>query len=94
MIGLTFGPASALTFGLAAGLALGFAVELAGGPTGVRYGLLLICTRGRLPWFLGRFLDWCYSANLIRVSGIAYQFRHRELQDYLAARPHPTPAAA
>jgi hypothetical protein len=83
----------ALVFGLAVGLAFGLAFGPAGGPAGVRYGFLLVCTRGRLPWFLGRFLDWCYSANLIRVSGIAYQFRHRELQDYLATRPHPLPPA-
>ena len=37
-----------------------------------------------LPWRFGRFLHWCYEAGLIRVAGISYQFRHRELQDYLA----------
>ena len=49
-----------------------------------RYIALLICTRGRLPWRLGLFLDWANDAGLLRVSGIAYQFRHRELQDWLA----------
>ncbi|WP_371493433.1 NACHT domain-containing protein [Kitasatospora sp. NBC_00374] len=51
-----------------------------------RYVATLLCTRGRLPWQLGRFLDWAYGAGLVRVSGTAYQFRHRELQDHLAGR--------
>jgi hypothetical protein len=40
----------------------------------------------RLPWRLSRFLNWCCEAGLIRVVGVAYQFRHRELQDYLSHR--------
>ncbi|WP_101790441.1 NACHT domain-containing protein [Nonomuraea indica] len=55
-----------------------------------RYLGLLLSTRGRLPWRLGRFLHRCYDAGLLRISGIAYQFRHRELQDYLAAHPMPS----
>ncbi|MFD8788409.1 NACHT domain-containing protein [Kitasatospora sp. NPDC059599] len=51
-----------------------------------RYMATLLCTRGRLPRRLGRFLDWAYGAGLVRVSGTAYQFRHRELQDHLAGR--------
>ena len=50
-----------------------------------RYVAFLTCTRGRLPWRLGRFLDWAYGAGLLRISGTAYQFRHRELQDHLAS---------
>jgi hypothetical protein len=49
-----------------------------------RYIALLLCTRHRLPWRLSRFLDWACEANLMRKSGIAYQFRHRELQDWLS----------
>ncbi|MEV7614827.1 NACHT domain-containing protein [Streptomyces sp. NPDC089799] len=51
---------------------------------------------GELPLRLGGFLDWCCEAGLLRVEGFAYQFRHRELQDWLA-RPEPseeTPATA
>ncbi|MFB6818536.1 NACHT domain-containing protein [Streptomyces sp. NPDC056347] len=63
------------------------------GAAGVRYAALLLCTRGRsgtpLPWRPGRFLDWCCDAGLMRTAGIAYQFRHRELQDFLA--PPATP---
>ncbi len=57
---------------------------------GRRYLVFLLCTRGRLPWRLGAFLNWGYDAGLLRVSGVAYQFRHRELQDWLTT--HPTPA--
>lgn len=92
-------PTLGLPFGVAAGLAIGLSIGLVvdlmssgggfGGPLGLRYLGFLLATRGRLPWRLGRFLHWSYRAGLLRVSGIAYQFRHREFQDYLAA--HPTP---
>ncbi|MFF2996963.1 hypothetical protein ACFVTC_20750 [Streptomyces sp. NPDC057950] len=71
-----------LAFGLAAGL-----YWLAG--AGRRYLDFLLCVRGRLPWRLGTFLNWSYEAGLLRISGVAYQFRHRELQDWLTT--HPTP---
>ncbi|NRQ34865.1 NACHT domain-containing protein [Nonomuraea sp. NN258] len=62
----------------------------------VRYLAFLLCTRrwsgNPLPWRMGRFLRWCSQAGLIRVAGTAYQFRHRELQDYLARHPMPEPA--
>jgi hypothetical protein len=77
------------------GLAPRFAIVLAGlflaGLASWRYIALLLCTRRWshhwLPWRLGKFLDWCYTAGLVRVAGISYQFRHRELQDYLARNP-------
>ncbi|MEV0297649.1 NACHT domain-containing protein [Nocardia sp. NPDC050710] len=58
------------------------------------YFVMLLCTRHAwsarpLPWRLGRFLDWCHEVRLLRIAGSAYQFRHRELQDYLER--HPTP---
>jgi hypothetical protein len=37
----------------------------------------------KLPLRLARFLDWAYSAGLLRLSGIAVQFRHIELQNWL-----------
>lgn len=58
------------------------------GSAGMRYLALLLCTRRgarALPWRLGRFLQWATNAGLLRKAGIAYQFRHRELQDWLAA---------
>lgn len=81
----------ALVIGVTAGLTAGLTGRPAGF-VGLRYVALLLCTRrwsGQwLPWRLGRFLHWCYGAGLIRVAGIAYQFRHRELQDYLARHTH------
>jgi hypothetical protein len=85
--GLTFGLAFGLVGGLAVGLGIGLAVGLAGGPASMRYFGFLLATRGRLPWFLGRFLHHSYRIGILRVSGIAYQFRHRELQDYLGSEP-------
>jgi hypothetical protein len=86
---LAFGFGFGLTIGLTIGLAFGLAVALIGGLAGMRYVALLVCTRRwgrRLPWRLGRFLQWCYGAGLLRIAGTAYQFRHRELQDHLASR--------
>ncbi|ONI67547.1 hypothetical protein BWI15_31015 [Kribbella sp. ALI-6-A] len=57
-----------------------------------RYFSLLLCTRvgrNRLSWSLAHFLDACYRAGLVRVAGTGYQFRHRELQDYLANHDRP-----
>ncbi len=79
----TAGP-TALIFGL-------YLVAIGGpGNAGLRYLLLVLCMTRRLPWKLARFLHWCYTdTGLIRIAGIAYQFRHRELQDYLTRHPHP-----
>lgn len=89
--------AGVLTSFLAAGCTVGIGggpvLGLAGGLAGTRYIALLLCTRRLnsqwLPWRLGRFLTWCYRAELIRIAGSGYQFRHRELQDYLARNPTP-----
>lgn len=92
--GLTFGT----TLVLAAGLTLGAAGGPPGGAAGLRYIALLLCTRRWnehwLPWRLGRFLETCYQAGLVRIAGSGYQFRHRELQDYLADHPRPAKAAS
>ncbi|MEU5438350.1 hypothetical protein AB0G73_34050 [Streptomyces sp. NPDC020719] len=88
--GLTNGRAFLLAGWLASGLATGVAAGLyliAG--AGRRYLVFLLCSRGRLPLRLGAFLHWAYEGGLLRISGAAYQFRHRELQDWLAG--HPTP---
>ena len=99
------GPVGGLAFGLAGGIAVGLgpADRPGGGPAnglafglywlaggGRRYLVFLLCIRGGLPWRLGTFLNWAYEAGHLRISGVAYQFRHRELQDWLTA--HPTPA--
>jgi hypothetical protein len=81
---------TAAAMAVAITITLGLLAVPAGGPgnAGLRYLLLLVCMAWRLPWRLGRFLHWCYTeTGLIRIAGIAYQFRHRELQDYLATHP-------
>ncbi|MFG1663782.1 NACHT domain-containing protein [Streptomyces sp. Y7] len=89
---LIAGVTAGLTMGLWFGLGLALAA-LAGvvivADAWMRYVVLLLCTRRRLPWQLAAFMDWAYDAGLLRISGTAYQFRHRELQDWLAANPHP-----
>jgi NACHT domain len=42
--------------------------------------IVLVAPSGRLPWRTQHFLEWAYLANLLRVSGISYQFRHDELR--------------
>ncbi|MFE4634732.1 NACHT domain-containing protein [Streptomyces sp. NPDC056773] len=67
--------------GAGGGLVLGI------GRASLRYSTFIICTRGKLPWRLHGFLDSCYQLGILRISGTAWQFRHRELQDHLAAIP-------
>jgi hypothetical protein len=79
----------AISVGFGYMLGLPFAVAFAAGIAGLRYLGLLLCTRrGRLwlPWRLGRFLDVCYRAGLVRIAGNGYQFRHSELQEFLARK--------
>ncbi|MET9125047.1 NACHT domain-containing protein [Streptomyces sp. NPDC004528] len=88
--GLTLRPVAVLAVGVGVGLPIGWGFgwySFTG--AGRRYLVFLLCSRGRLPWRLGSFLNWAYEAGLLRISGVAYQFRHRELQDWLTA--HPTP---
>ncbi|MFC4466850.1 NACHT domain-containing protein [Streptomyces xiangluensis] len=93
---LTGGLTYALTSGLPYGLTYGLALGLAGGlywytSAGRRYLVFLCCARvrGMLPLQLGAFLNWAYIGGLLRISGIAYQYRHRELQDWLIQHPQP-----
>ncbi|WP_327278167.1 NACHT domain-containing protein [Streptomyces sp. NBC_01224] len=59
------------------------------GPTAM-YACWLLVNCRRLPFRLSRFLEWSRTAGLIRVTGAAYQFRHREFQEWLTR--HPVPA--
>lgn len=92
---ITIGMPFWIEYGISAGLSIGATcgVYVASLSTVARrYFALLLCTRSgkyRLPWRLGHFLDACYRAGLVRIAGIGYQFRHRELQDYLANHPRP-----
>jgi hypothetical protein len=77
-----------LVHGLVAGLAVGLVVGLSiGAQASRRYLVFLLCSRRRLPLRLGAFLDWAIEAGLMRLSGPIYQFRHRELQQWLTQHP-------
>ncbi|MEU0521931.1 NACHT domain-containing protein [Streptosporangium sp. NPDC006007] len=46
--------------------------------------VVILIVRRRFPRRrLGPFLDWAYDAGLFRLSGIAVQFRHHALQDWI-----------
>jgi NACHT domain len=101
-VGLVVGLAAGVALGVAVGVAFGLAVGLAAGLGGglvaglavwVRYviGCWLARREGTLPRQVGQFLDWAYSANLLRMSGTAIQFRHRELQTSLSSPPQALP---
>jgi hypothetical protein len=89
--GLAMGLIAGFAMGPAVGIAIGLVAGIVAGLAGIRYGAFLLCTRRWsdcwLPWRLGHFMHWCYKAGLIRTAGISYQFRHQELQDYLARNP-------
>ncbi|WP_338674969.1 hypothetical protein V1460_19740 [Streptomyces sp. SCSIO 30461] len=61
------------------------------GAASLRCLALQLCTRGRLPWCLGRFRHTCRRLGLLSTAGAGYRFRYRELQDHLAAAPTPPP---
>ena len=87
--GLAFGLAGGLKVGLAAGLMFGLLLPN-GGPLAVRYGIgvALASFRRDLPRRPSMFLAWACDAGVMRVSGIAYQFRHQQLRDWLAPDEH------
>lgn len=80
----------ALVGGLTIGLTFTTLVSLRRSPW-LHYAIAVHGLRrtDRLPRRFTRFLDWAYEAGLLRLSGIAVQFRHRELQDWLT-RAEPT----
>lgn len=51
----------------------------------LRYALTVRVLRraDQLPRRLGQFLDWAYTAGLVRLTGTATQFRHQDLQTHL-----------
>ena len=85
----------ALAFGLVGGLICGLDAGLLGGLDAWLYHYWLrvrLRTRHQLPLQLPRFLRWCAEPQrgLLRITN-AYEFRHRELLEYLA--PESPPAA-
>ncbi|WP_040875178.1 NACHT domain-containing protein [Streptomyces purpureus] len=93
--GVGLGVLSTAFHGAAVGVCLGAAalvgLALAVGAASRRYAVFLFCAAPRLPLRLGEFMDWACEAGLLRLSGPAYQFRHRELQAWLARNPSPPP---
>ncbi|MGP3911462.1 NACHT domain-containing protein [Nonomuraea sp. 10N515B] len=92
--GLIGGVAAFLVFVMHQGVLASLACAVVGGVTfGLAFGaiawsrtmigLIIAAARGVLPLRLWTFLDWACEARLLRVSGATYQFRHRELQDFL-----------
>jgi hypothetical protein len=79
-----------------AGLAIELIIGLVASIVNVRYLVFLLLTRrwsGHwLPFRMGQFLEWCCEVGLMRRAGVAYQFRHRELQDYLARTAAASPS--
>jgi hypothetical protein len=75
----------AITISLLAGVGLGARAWL-------RYiiALAFLAPRNSIPWKFQRFLDWASLAGLLRVSGIAYQFRHDDLRKHLSPPDEPT----
>jgi hypothetical protein len=80
--GLVFG----LAIGLALGLTLGLTVGLLFGEAAGEYAVAarLFAFTGIFAPQPARFLEWARHAGLVRVSGIAYQFRHDTYQQWLA----------
>ncbi len=81
-------PVGLLGHCVAVGLSVGLAVGLGrGAGVWIRYHIIvmIIAIRRRGPLRFGAFLDWAHQARLLRVSGVSYQFRHQQLQDWLTA---------
>ncbi|MGW7074676.1 hypothetical protein [Streptomyces sp. NPDC054866] len=91
VVGIGAGVAMGVSFGVPLGAVSLLAVILVANAW-TRYVVLLLCAWRFLPWRLGTFLDWAYRGGLLRISGNAYQFRHRELQEWLARRAQPPSA--
>jgi hypothetical protein len=87
--GLAGTPAFGLALGPAAGLALGLSAGLASGEhhawMAYQFATYRLARAGQLPRALMEFLDDAHRLGLLRAVGPAYQFRHAELQDHLAA---------
>ncbi len=82
-LSLLFGVFSALAVGAIAGLTTGLA-STSWAPYAAATSLLAL--RRHTPWHLQEFLADAHRRGVLRQSGTAYQFRHRELQRHLARR--------
>lgn len=82
--GLVVGVTGGFTVPLAVMVALCWSAATSPWPRHIT-GLIAFRRRGLLPWRLGRFLDWAHTAGILRLTGTAVQFRHRDLQRHIAA---------
>ncbi|GAA2829177.1 NACHT domain-containing protein [Crossiella cryophila] len=86
---------SMIAWGLLFGTVVGAAAAASFSPW-PRYVLAVwrLSRTNDLPTRPAQFLDWAYTAGLVRLSGIAVQFRHRELQrrsaEYTPIATQPT----
>jgi hypothetical protein len=77
-------------FGAAVGYFGAFAIGLI---AWLRYviAMTLMRLRGQLPWRIAAFLDWAHRVGVLRIHGVAWQFRHTELQQWLSSQPAEGP---
>ncbi len=83
MSGVVGGPVFGVAFGAVGGVVGAFSIGT-GLAAVTRFAMAcpILAQRRVLPFRLASFLDWAYAAGLLRISGIACQFRHIELQDW------------
>ncbi|MDF3300101.1 trypsin-like serine protease [Streptomyces tropicalis] len=79
-----------LAFGGCFGFVLGFGFFLV---PWLRYITAMTLARKELPWRLAAFLDWARKAGLMTISGVGFQFRHQELQEWIVRKRPPSPSA-
>jgi hypothetical protein len=80
-----------LTADLVSGVLIGAITGLLFGLRKAPWGVFTVtrcwlAMRGRLPWDLMGFLADAHQRGVLRQIGVAYQFRHVQVQEYLAAR--------
>jgi hypothetical protein len=79
-----------LAFGGCFGFVLGFGFFLV---PWLRYITAMTLARKKLPWRLAAFLDWARKAGLMTISGVGFQFRHQELQEWIVRKNSPSASA-
>ncbi len=73
-------------------LSLIIPARIMGGRAALRYlAFRLVAGSAGIPisFRLGRFLHLCQERGILRTAGASWQFRHGEIQRYLAAHPNP-----
>jgi hypothetical protein len=87
--GLIIGLLTCFVAAIMIGLPTGFVFVANSSWSRYMIATMTLARRGDLPKRPAVFLDWAYEAGLIRLSGVAVQFRHREFQDWLINRSQP-----